>query len=104
MNPLQALQDLADQGKQPFDRMIWIGLGILPPKQNAILIDPACLPTDAQCRALAGLDVLVLIKGHQARWSTLRTLCNALYQAQPRRLQVHDLDYARVAFLKLGNG
>jgi hypothetical protein len=102
LNPLQALQDLVDQGLQPSYRTIWLGLGFLPPKQNTIEILPDCLPTDVQCRAVCGLDVILLIKGFETRYGTLIRLCGALYQARPRRLQVHDLDYQKAAYLKLG--
>jgi hypothetical protein len=101
-NPLQALQDLADQGLQPHLRMIWLGLGFLPDKQNAIEIHPDHLPTDLQCAAVCGLDVLVVIKGYETRYGTLVRLCHLLYQAGPRCLQVHDLDYKKAAYLKHG--
>jgi hypothetical protein len=47
------------------------------------------------------LDVVVLYHGHTTRYGALRNLCDGLYQAQPRRLQVIDLDAKRIAFLKL---
>jgi hypothetical protein len=102
LNPLQALQDLFDQGSQPSCRTMWLGLDFLPEKQNAIEILPACLPTDVQCRAVCGLDVILLIKGFETRYGILIRLCGSLYQARPRRLQVHDLDYQKTAYLKLG--
>lgn len=102
MNPLQELQELCKRGLQPLDRMIWLGVGFLPQKFNAIEIDPDYLPTDEQCLAVSGLDVLVLIKGYRTNWGVVRRLCGALYQARPRCLQLYDLDYRKVAFLKLG--
>lgn len=102
MNPLQALEDLVKQGLQPARRIIWLGVGFLPAKQNAIAIDPDHLPTDEQCEVVMGFDVLVLIKGFQTKYWTLRKLCGSLCQARPRRLQVHDLDYNKAAYLKLG--
>lgn len=101
-NPLQELQDLADQGLQPSRRLIRLGLDFLPGKHNVIEIHPDCLPTDVQCRAVCGLDVIVLIKGYDTSYGILWRLCGSLYQARPRRLQVHDLDYQKVAYLKLG--
>lgn len=102
MNPLQMLEDLIEQGLQPAHRMFWLGFGFLPQKQNAIAIDPDNLPTDDQCHAVTGLDVLVLIKGYETNYRPLRQLCGSLYRARPRRLQVHDLDYGKAAYLKLG--
>jgi hypothetical protein len=102
MNPLQPLQDLIDNGQQPVGRMIWLGLGIKPRKQNPIEIDPANLPSDDDCKALAGLDVVLSYFGHVTRYGTLQRLCESIYQARPRRLQVIDHDYRKIAFLKIG--
>jgi hypothetical protein len=71
-------------------------------KRNAIEIDPANLPNDVDCTALAGLDVIVSYFGHLTRYSTLKRLCESIYQARPRRLQVIDHDYRKIAFLKIG--
>lgn len=101
-NPLQALQDLVDQYLQPAQRMIWLGLGFLPGKQNAVFIDPSMLPTDPQCIAVRGLDVIVLIKGYTIQYGILKRLCDSLWQASPRRLQVHDLDFNKAAYLRIG--
>jgi hypothetical protein len=59
MNSLQPLHDLVARGLQPWRREFWIGLGFLPPKRCAIAIDPAHLPTDADCSAVVGLDVIL---------------------------------------------
>jgi len=39
--------------------------------------------------------------GHSTRYGVLRDLCGALYAAMPRRLLAIDLDFGRLAFLKL---
>lgn len=102
MNPLQPLENLAARGLQPVRREVWLGLGFRPPKRCAIGINHDNLPKDADCLAVAGLDVIVCYRGNATRYGTLRGLCNALYQAEPRRLQVIDLDAKHVAYLKLG--
>lgn len=102
MSPLQPLANLVAQGMQPVRREVWLGLGFRPPKRCAIGIDPDSLPKDADCHAVAGLDVIVCYRGNATRYGALRGLCKALYQAGPRRLQVIDLDAKHVAFLKLG--
>ena len=102
MSPLQPLANLAAQGLQPFRREVWLGIGFRPPKRCAIAIDPANLPKAASCTAVVGLDVIVVYHGEVTRYGALQGLCNALYQAAPRRLQVIDLDAKRIAFLKLG--
>lgn len=101
-DPLRQLADLAKRGLQPARREVWLGLGFAPPKRCAIAINPAQLPTDAQCGAVAGLDVLVVYHGNDTRFSALNRLCLSLYAAGPRRLQAIDLDAKRVAYLKLG--
>ncbi len=102
MNALQPLSELAARGMQPVRREVWLGLGIKPPKRNAIAIDPSHLPTDADCTAVAGLDVILCVHGYSTAYGVLRRLCGSIYQARPRRLQLIDLDYQRIAFLKLG--
>lgn len=99
---LQPLIALRAAGMVPHDNQIWLGLGIRPPKANAVEIDPAHLPTDDECTAVAGLDVLLTFCGFIMPYKTLRTLCGSLYQARPCRLQLYDLDYKKTAFLKLG--
>lgn len=100
-NPLHQLEALADSGMQPVGRLIWLGIGFLPPKRCAIAIDPNNIPSKANCWSVVGLDVVVLYHGETTRYGALRGLCDALYQAKPRRLQVIDLDAKRIAFLKL---
>lgn len=102
-SPMQPLADLMARGLQPVRREVWLGLGFRPPKRCAIAIDPLRLPSDADCGAVAGLDVILCYHGHSARYGSLRNLCGALYMARPRRLLVIDLDYARVALLKMGS-
>ena len=102
MNPLQQLEKLAAQGLQPLRREVWLGIGFRPPKRCAIAIDPANLPKATDCAGVVGLDVIVVYRGEVTRYGALRGLCGALYQADPRRLQVIDLDAKQIAFLKLG--
>lgn len=102
MSAFRPLQDLLDREMQPAGRMVWLGLGITLRKSNALEIDPNNLPTDSECKAVASLDVVLSYYGHATKYGTLRRLCGSLYQAQPRRLQVIDLDVKRMAFLKLG--
>ncbi len=101
---MQPLFDLIADGLQPLRREVWLGLGFCPPKRCAIAIDPLALPGSQECRAVAGLDVLLCYHGHSTRYGVLRDLCACLQQAGPRRLLVIDLDYGRLAFLKLWNG
>ena len=100
--PLQPLVDLMARGLQPVRREVWLGLGFCPPKRCAIAIDPLRIPSDADCGTVAGLDVILCYHGHSTRYGALRDLCSAIYKARPRRLLAIDLDYKRVAFLKLG--
>lgn len=102
MNALHPLHELREMGMVPHDEQVWLGLGWLPPKCNALRIDPGHLPSDAECNCVAGLDVILTFRGYVTRYGTLRKLCGSLYQARPRRLQIVDLDYRHVAFLKLG--
>ena len=88
-------------GLAPVGGVLWLGVGMLPPKRNAIEIDPANLPTPLECRAVAGLDVVLLFPGTLTRYGALRTLSDRLYQARPRRLLLVDGDHNRTAFLKL---
>lgn len=101
---MQPLFDLITAGLQPIRREVWLGLGFCPPKRCAIAIDPLALPGKRDCSAVAGLDVLLCYHGHSTRYGVLRDLCAALLQAGPRRLLVIDLDYGRLAFLKLWSG
>lgn len=101
---MQPLFDLVAAGLQPIRREVWLGLGFCPPKRCAIAIDPRALPGKQDCRAVAGLDVLLCYRGDTTRYGTLRDLCASLQQAGPRRLLVIDLDYGRLAFLKLWSG
>ena len=101
MNPLLPLERLVAQQLQPIRREVWLGLGFLPPKRCAIAIDPANLPKEADCKAVAGLDVIVIYRGSVTGYGTIRRLSDALYKGGPRRLQLIDIDAKRIAFLKL---
>jgi len=102
MNPLKQLEDLAVRGMQPVGGLIWLGLDFVPPKRNALLINTSRLPTDQECNAVAGLDVVLLYQGFATKYGTLIRLCGSIYQARPRRLQIVDLNFHQIAFLKLG--
>ena len=88
-------------GLAPMDNTIWLGIGFRPPKTNAIEIDPGSLPTSGDCRAVAGLDVVVVFPGNLIRYGLLRTLASRLYESRPRRLMLVDSDHRRTAFLKV---
>ena len=90
-----------EYGLAPVGGVLWLGMGMLPPKRNAIEIDPANLPTPLECRAVAGLDVVLLFPGTLTKYGALRTLADRLYQARPQRLLLVDSDHHRTAFLKL---
>jgi hypothetical protein len=62
---MKPLFDLIAAGLQPIRREVWLGLGFCPPKRCAIAIDPLALPGDQDCRAVAGLDVLLCYHGHR---------------------------------------
>ncbi|KIF81276.1 hypothetical protein [Noviherbaspirillum autotrophicum] len=99
---LEPLVRLRKKNLMPKAGLIWIGLGFLPSKKNALAIDPARLPTDDDCKSVAGLDVILVVNGYATNYYPLRRLCSGLMAARPRRFQLVDLDYKRVAFLKLG--
>ena len=88
-------------GLAPAGGVVWLGADFLPPKRNAIHIDMVDLPSVLDCRAVAGLDVVLLFRGNLTRYGALRTLSDRLYQARPRRLLLVDSDHRRTAFLKL---
>lgn len=64
----------AEYGLAPVGGVLWLGVSMLPPKRNAIEIDPANLPTALECRAVAGLGVVLIFPGKLARYGALRTL------------------------------
>lgn len=104
MSTLKELGRLrSERGLAPADGIIYLGLGFRPPKANAIAIDPDHLPSDRECHAVAGLDVVVIYRGESTGYGVLRKLTGSLYQALPRRLVVVDLDRGRHAFLKMVN-
>lgn len=101
MSTLKELDRIrTEHGLAPVNGLIYLGLGFRPPKANAIAIDPAHLPTDRDCFAVAGLDVVLVYRGDSAKYGVLRKLTGSLYQARPRRLLIIDLDRSRSAFLK----
>lgn len=102
MITLSALKEVLHLGRMPRGRIIWLGLGITPPKTNSIKIEIDNLPSQEECMSMVGLDVILTYCGNLTSYRTLRTLCNALLNARPRRLQAVDVDIKKVAFLKLG--
>ena len=88
-------------GLAPENGMIYLGLGFRPPKQNAIALDPDHLPTQRECYAVAGLDVVLIYRGNQTRYGSIRALSGMLEKSLPRRLLLVDLDENRIAFLKM---
>jgi hypothetical protein len=98
---LGPLITLRNAGVMPKAGLIWLGIGFQPPKRNALALDPNGLPTDDECGAVAGLDVVLIMRGYLTRYAPLRRLSGSLLAARPRRLQVIDLDYKRIAFLKM---
>jgi len=101
-NPLHDLQVLNELELQPSRGIIWLGIEVSIPKRNALVINSSRLPTDQECKAVAGLDVIVSYHGYATKYGTLKRLCESLYLARPRRLQVIDLDTKKIAFLRLG--
>lgn len=100
---MQLLENLAVRGMQPVGGLVWIGLDLVLPKRNTLSIDASRLPTDRECAvAVPGLDLVLCFHGNAIGFRTLWRLCGSLYQAHPRRLQIIDFDYSKVAFLKLG--
>ena len=88
-------------GLAPVDSLIYLGMGFRPPKQNAIAIDLLRLPTQRECHAVAGLDVVLVYYISRVKYGQLRTLAGMLGQSMPRRLILVDLDYKKLAFLKM---
>lgn len=103
MSAFIQLQKLRDNGLQPRDRLIWIGLGLRLQRNNSLVIDPNKLPVAIEFSAVAGLDIILCFRGFDVSYGTLRAVCNALLQSLPNRLQVIDFDYKRIAYLKLGS-
>ena len=85
----------------PANGIIWIGLGFVPPRQNAIGVGLGRLPTASECVGVVGLDVVLIFNGYIVKYGAVRDMSSALHRACPRRLQLIDLDFHRVAFLKL---
>lgn len=103
-NPLQPLAEMRDRGSMPRACEIWLGLGLPLPRRNSLFIPFDDLPSDEDCTAVAGLDVVLCFHGHLTRYGILHRLCGSLLAGRPRRLLVVDLDLKRTAFLKLAGG
>lgn len=89
-------------GFMPADRIVWLGLGMTPPKRSAIKLEIDDLPTDDEYMSLVGLDIMLTYCGNLTKYNTLLKICGALLHARPRRLQIIDIDGKHIAFLKLG--
>jgi hypothetical protein len=101
MNPLQLLESMRDRGAMPRAGEIWLVLGIPIERRNALTIPFDNLPTDQDCTAVAGLDVVLCFYGYLTSYGILQRLCGSLLVGRPRRLLVVDLDLKKIAFLKL---
>jgi len=99
---LALLGCLVRGGAMPKDGTIFLGIDYRPPRRNAIEIASARLPSDADCRAVAGLSVILNYRGYATSYRTLKRLCEALYVARPKRLMLVDTDIMRIAFLVQG--
>lgn len=102
MSTLIQLKEAFDAGGMPDGRIVWLGLGITPPKLNAIKIEIDELPTDKECLSVVGLDIVLTYRGNLTKYGILLKICGTLLQARPRRLQIVDVDTNHIAFLKLG--
>lgn len=91
-----------EQGFQPAGAEFWLFLDLEPYRTNGLAIASDRLPTERDCRAVAGLDIVVVFKGNQMTYRTLLRLCESLLAARPRRLLAFDLDYKKMAYLKHG--
>lgn len=101
-NPLQLLQDLIDQGLQPARREFWLFLDAVPNRSYGLPINAENLPTDGECLALAGLDVVLYFHGYLTDYRTLRRLCGSILAARPNLFWIFDRDFKKSADLKIG--
>jgi hypothetical protein len=101
MSALQPLITLAANKLEP-KGPVWLGIAHKPLKFCSFELDPNNLPSDVDCRSLAGLDVVICFHGFVARYGTLRRLYEAAFLARARRIQIVDLDFRKIAFVKLG--
>lgn len=102
MKTLCKLNEIMNLGRMPRGRIIWLGLGITPPKTNSIKIEIDKLPSREECTSITGLDVILTYHGNFTRYGILFNLCSSLLSSNPRRLQIVDIDIKKVAYLKLG--
>lgn len=100
---LKSLIGVREEGLMPAGRIVYLGLGFLPPKVNAIAIDPHRMPAKDDLAGIAGLDVILTYYGNKAKYGEIRTLCDRITECRPRRLQLMDIDNKRVAYLKVAN-
>lgn len=102
MNTLKPLQDVLDQGMQPAHAEFWLFLDLPAYRTNGLVISSCQLPSADDCRAVAGLDVILVFEGDRTSYAILRRLCGLLLSARPRRLQALVHDYKKMAYLKHG--
>lgn len=103
MGTLSQLKGAVEGGCMPVGRIVYLGLGMLPQKNSSIKIEMDELPTGQDCLGLTGLDIVLTYRGNFTNYGTLRHICGALLNANPRRLLIIDIDLKRSAYLKVVN-
>jgi len=101
-NPLQQLQNLIDQGFQPVRREFWLFLDKMPNRSYGLRINAGNLPTDDDCTALTGLNIVLIFNGYLTKYGTLRRLCASILAARPHLFWIFDCDFKKIAHLKIG--
>ncbi len=99
-NPLQPLQNLIDLGLQPARREFCMFLDMAPNRSYGLRINTAHLPTDDDCLALAGLDIVLHFHGYVTKYGPLRRLCGSILAARPNLFWILDRDFKKIAHLK----
>lgn len=103
MTYLNFLTDARNQGLMPTKRIIYLGLGVLPPKLNSIKIPLNVQLSNDEFEPFVGLDIVLVYRGAYTKYGTLKRISDSLLNANPRRLMLIDLDQKGSVFLKLGN-
>ena len=101
-NPLQLLQDLIECGLQPARREFWLFLDATPNRTYGLRINAENLPTDNDCKALTGLNIVLIFNGYLTKYGTLRRLCGSILAARPHLFWILDLDRKKIVHLKIG--
>jgi hypothetical protein len=102
-NPLQPLQNLIDEGLQPVRREFWLFLDAKQNRINGLVVSATNLPTDNDCKAIAGLDIVLVFHGHSTKYGTLNRLCGSILAARPHLFWILDLDFKKIAHLKIAH-